>query len=366
MARKFTKLFALLLLVTLSVTPLAAASKGKSIAADHKELVYTGRIDFSDKKAPKLSWPGSMVRATFTGSSIQVVLNCSTGKNYFDVYIDEKYDSPTKIDCEKGSKTYSVATNLKGKSHTVTLYKRTEGEEGSAQFQGFVLSEKGELLDAPARPEKRIEFFGDSITSGYGCERGPRARDGQVVDKNSFKSYAGVAAKELNAECHFTSCSGIGVVGGWTPFTMPQLYERLSANEINGTKWDFKKWVPHVVVVNLFENDRSRARASDEQILEGYVKFVNSLRTAYPEAHVVCALGSMSAARKGSKWIGFVEKAVAQIREQDKTAKIDSVIFLNNGQGSHPRADRHKEMAKKLTDLINAKVTWRTKSPDSR
>jgi hypothetical protein len=72
-------------------------------------LQYTGRIDFADRAQPMLSWPGTSIAANFTGSSLAVTLDDQLGKNFFNVFIDDK---PAVIEAAKGSKTYAVASGL--------------------------------------------------------------------------------------------------------------------------------------------------------------------------------------------------------------------------------------------------------------
>jgi hypothetical protein len=97
--------FAARVLVLLSIVFAAAASQAEQrlpqvvqqpavITADNVNLQYTGRIDFSNKQAPSLSWPGSSVTAIFTGTSAAIVLDDQYGKNYFNVFIDQDWHNP--------------------------------------------------------------------------------------------------------------------------------------------------------------------------------------------------------------------------------------------------------------------------------
>jgi hypothetical protein len=99
--------------------------------------------------------------------SLSVTLDDQLGKNFFNVFIDDK--PAVIIEAAKGSKTYAVASGLPG-AHRLLITKRTEGEEGSTVFKGLELADGGKLLPPPPRKTRRIEFFGDSITSGMGNE----------------------------------------------------------------------------------------------------------------------------------------------------------------------------------------------------
>ncbi len=332
------------------------------VGADNPQLQYTGRIDFADRARPVLSWPGTSIAANFTGSSLSITLDDQLGKNFFNVFIDDK---PVVIEAAQGSKTYAVASGLQPGAHRLLITKRTEGEEGSTLFKGLELADGGQLLAPPPRKQRRIEFFGDSITSGMGNESPDDGPDHLLKDKNNYMSYASITARALDAEAHITSQSGIGIMISWFPFTMPDFYDQLNAVGNNDSKWDFSSWTPDVVVVNLFQNDRwlidREKRLSpmptDEQRIQAYKTFVQKVRTLYPRAYIVCALGSMDAVQEGSKWPGYVRTAVDQMRDGGDQ-RIDTIIFPWNGFGGHPRVKQHQYNAGLLTDFIRKKVGW--------
>nr|WP_315251502.1 SGNH/GDSL hydrolase family protein [uncultured Duganella sp.] len=338
---------------------------GEAIAPDNQRLQYTGRIDFADRARPMLSWPGTSIEGSFTGASLAVKLDDQHGKNFFNVFIDGDYGKPFIIEARPGSATYAVAAGLKPGAHSFLITKRTEGEEGGTFFQGLELADGATLLPPPARKQRRIEFFGDSITTGMGNESPDDGPDDRLRDKNNFLSYSSITARALNAEAHIISQSGIGVMVSWFPFTMPDFYDQLSAVGNNDTKWDFKSWTPDVVVVNLFQNDRwlidREKRLSpmpnDAQRIEAYRVLVQKIRALYPQAYIVCALGSMDAVQEGSKWPGYVRAAVDQLQQQgDK--RMDTIVFPWNGFGGHPRVKQHQANAALLTDFIRKKLGW--------
>ncbi len=244
-----------LLQLGLCVTSSVADSLEKTIVASNKMFQYTGRIDFSDANAPFLSWPASSIKARFSGSSLAVILDDQKGANFFNVIIDGNSDYPFVIDCDPGEQTYVVSTSLDNSPHSVEIFKRTEGQEGGTVFKGIVLDAEASLLQAPARPTRRIEFFGDSVTSGMGNEAADNASDYLASEKNNYLAYGSFVARNLNAEHHSISQSSIGIMISWIDFIMPEFYNQLSAVGNNDTEWDFSLWVPDVVVINLMQND---------------------------------------------------------------------------------------------------------------
>jgi hypothetical protein len=343
----------------------APAQAAKLIAPDHEQLQYTGRIDTSERRAPVLSWPGTAIAGNFSGSSLAVVLDDQHGKNFFNVFLDGDTERPIILQLDQGSKTYLVANGLAPGKHSFLITKRTEGEEGATVFRGLELDDKAELLAPPPRPSRRIEFFGDSITSGMGNEAPEDGADHLAKDKNNYRSYAAIAARQLGAEAHFTSQGGIGIMISWFPFTMPDFYDQLSAVGNNDSKWDFARWTPDVVVINLMQNDswligrdhKLQPEPNDAQRIAAYQAFLARIRALYPQAHIVCALGSMDATRPGSAWPGYVTAAVANLKAAGDE-RIDTLFFPFTGYGQHPRLKHHQANADLLTAFIRRKTLW--------
>ncbi|MDG0795184.1 GDSL family lipase [Cohnella ginsengisoli] len=123
----------------------------------------------------------------------------------------------------------------------------------------------GEFLPVAGKPRK-IEFVGDSITSGEGAIGATCEQDWIPMWFSAIDNYAAMTAEALDAEYRILSQSGWGVVTGWdnNPHSsLPAYYEQvcglltgernreLGALEAN----DFAAWQPDVVVVNLGTND---------------------------------------------------------------------------------------------------------------
>jgi hypothetical protein len=359
----FLKSFSVAVFLSALALPGYAVTK---IAGGDKNLQYTGRIDFSVPAAPKVSWPGTSIAGNFTGSYFAITLDDQLGKNYFNVFIDKDLEHPTIIQAVQGEKTYVIADKLASGKHSFLVTKRTEGEEGATTVKDIELADDGKLLAPPKRLKRKIEFFGDSITSGMGNESPDDGPDHLLKDKNNFMAYDAITARNLNAELHVTSQSGIGIMISWFPFIMPQFYDQLNAVGNNDTQWNFSSWTPDVVVINLFQNDswltdrehRLNPNPTDEQRIQAYIDFVKTIRGKYPEAYIVCALGSMDATKEGSKWPGYITTSVARMKQENPKEKMDTIFFEFTGYGAHPRVKQHQANAAKLTAFIQQKMNW--------
>lgn len=349
----------------LCISNMVLAEPVHTISADHQHYVYTGRIDFADNKAPSLSWPGSSIKANFTGTSLAIILDDQLGKNFYSVIIDGETQHPYVLEAKQGEHTYVISTVLAPGKHSLEIYKRTEGEEGATHFKGLVLDKDANLLKPPARPKRRMEIYGDSITSGMGNEAADNGADHLGSEKNNYWAYGAITARNLNAELHTISQSGIGIMISWFPFIMPQFYDQLSAVGNNDSQWDFTRWAPDVVVVNLFQNDswltdrdkKLDPHPTDEQKIQAYIDFVRGIRAKYPNAQIICALGSMDATASPT-WPGYVKAAVARMKTENNDQKLDTIFFDYTGYGQHPRVAQHKANAAKLTAFIKRKMRW--------
>lgn len=354
-----------LLVGLVCVAALAAAEPAQWVAPDNPNYLYTGRVDFSDKKAPQVSWTGTSIKANFTGTSLAIKLDDQLGKNYFNIFIDGETQHPYVLEAKKGEQTYVISTALKAGNHSVEIYKRTEGEEGATAFKGLLLDENAKLLAPPARPTRRMEIYGDSISTGMGNEGADNGMDHLLSEKNNYWAYGAITARSLNAELHTISQSGIGIMISWFPFIMPQFYDQLSAVGNNDSRWDFSQWTPDLVVVNLLQNDswlidrekRLQPVPTDAQRVQAYINFVRSIRAKYPNAFIICALGSMDATAT-PKWPGYISAAVERMKKENNDQKLDTIFFDFTGFGGHPRIAQHKANAEKLTAFIKQKMNW--------
>lgn len=329
-----------------------------------KHIAYEGRILFKNDAA-ELSWPGMSITISFMGSDLSGVFKDQDTANYYNIIVDNT--TIHKIHTEPIKKSYVLASGLPYGKHTVQIFKRTEWDKGKTWFYGIERNSKTQLLSPPKPPKRKMEIFGNSITCGYGIE--DRVGDSYVgYYENCYDAYAALTARHFNAQCHYTAKSGIGITISWFPMIMPQMYDRTDPVD-STSKWDFKKYTPDLVLINLFQNDSWLVKKpdheefkskfgttppSEEFLIESYRNFVKTIRATYPKAQIICMLGNMDITRAGSPWLGYVEKAVAPLHDK----KLFTFFVPYKNTPGHPKTSEQKALADSLIRFIDQHIKW--------
>ncbi|MBV8391335.1 MAG: electron transporter RnfD [Mucilaginibacter sp.] len=356
------KLYFLLLLQLVAVL---GCAQNIVVKSHDTHIRYSGRITMTDEAA-EFSWSASSIKMNFKGTFIQTTLKDEHGNDYWNVIIDGKVISVLQPDSIQ--KQYTLATGLSEGNHTIELFKRSEWSMGKTWFYGFELDKNASILQPPAQQKRKMEIFGNSITCGYANEDTTGLDRGTAPYENAYLSYASITARHFDAELHSTSRSGIGIMVSWAPLIMPEMYDRLDATDAE-SKWDFSKYMPDLVVINLFQNDnwivklpnneQFKARfgtkpPTDEQCIKAYKDFVKTIRNKYPKAQIICALGSMDAVREGAPWPGYIKKAVEQIGDK----KIFVHFFPYKNTPGHPSKKEQQDIADDLIAFIDQNIKW--------
>lgn len=326
---------------------------------------YMGRIAFRDSAA-ELSWSANSIKINFSGTGLSAILKDERSDNNYNVIIDGKVTSVIHPAREK--KDYVLASGLPSGKHSLELFKRTEWAMGKTWFYGFKLDKNSKILPVPQTPKRKIEFFGNSITCGFADEDTTGQDRGTSPYENGYISYAALTARHYNAEFYNTSKSGIGITVSWFPLIMPEMYDRLDATD-STSKWNFARYRPNLVIINLFQNDSWITKMPDNEqfkarfgktpptpefIISAYRSFVKSVRSKYPKTPILCILGSMDATQTGSPWPGYIEKAVAGLNDR----KIYTHFIPYKNTPGHPSAKEQQVMANDLITFIDKTISW--------
>ena len=342
-----------------------------------------------------LFWAGSGVE--FITDSTQLAFDFETVFETREQWIRIEIDGATVLRMPLGkgqNRVFAYRDMASGSPRRVRLYKETQP---MPRDPASMLLLHGICCDgaiSPIRPRSvRIEFVGDSISSGEGLAGAAATQDGVSMVFSTQCHYAVETARKLDADFRILSQSGWGVAVGWDNdphHTMPPFYEQI-CGVVPGTAYeslgahrehDFSTWIPDIVVVHLGYNDGFAldnplwtdsatgvasgltrgpdggcAPQSGERFTTAAVDFLHTLRRRNPKAHLVWAYGMY-----GQVMRPWIEQAVKRFRDEFEDTRVSFLLLPDTspeqlGANNHPGPAAHLAVANVLTNALSAILT---------
>jgi hypothetical protein len=320
-----------------------------------------------------LSLSASGAEWKFTGTSCKVTLAGDSmaldeiHSPRFAVEVDGvRIIDTTLVECK--TRTLVAVSSGTPATHVVRVLKLSESADSTL---GIVSVECDGVPEPTPAAELAIEFVGDSITCGYGV-------DGTINDlyrtanEDATKAYAYRAAQLLSADYSLFSFSGYGIISGYTETgrirpecvvppiygTMGDSYGAFAGREIpSEIAWDFSKFTPDIVVINLGTNDASYCgedNARAREYINAYKAFLATVRACNPQAYLVCALGTMDV-----RLCGAMETAAEEYRAEARDERVATLrLTLQDMERDgvvvdwHPSAVTHSKAAKEIAAFL--------------
>ncbi len=328
-----------------------------------------GRTHTQSPGSLQWAWSGSGAMVAFSGTSCSVHLQARGG--IFRVVVDGVERAP--LDLTSNTDTlHTLATGLAAGTHVVEIRQKTEAQNCTSRFRGFRI--EGTPATLPEPPSRRIEFYGNSITCGYGILDSVASNPFSVKTEDEGRTFAAQAAQALGAE-HRTVCwSGKGVVQNYNRDTLnptlPKLYQQILPWDAQNL-WDFSGWTPHAVVVNLGTNDYSHVAPDSVRFHRTYAAFVDSLHARYPQAKFVLVDGPMlsdgypAGVNALSKLRRHLDNIAAEVAVRGIAATRLSLTPQGNlgyGADYHPNLAQAALNGQELTSHLRTAMGWTTNS----
>lgn len=399
-----------IMLQFISIAMFAQTDETCLVKPSDQHITYVGRINDSNPDRPTFTYPGTEIRTAFMGNSIAMKAKPHSG--YFMVKIDE--NEPYKIgflndsivtlcieknehcgnikdccnidDCCKGNieqcdKSNGIIAsgdsgaylnkdlNGNGKyAHQLTITYIGEGYHTRPEFHGFILNNNTFLTSPAPLPSRKIEFIGNSITCGYGIEAADASAPYTEETANYYFTYAAKTARWLKAQAYVVARSGIGVYRNYngpktgdavnmnTEYKYTMLYD-------DSQLWDFTRFTPDVVCVNLGTNDTSTEGADSTLLAKGFYNLYKQIRSHYPDAKIIFLSGCMMKgnALKMAKDAMDSTMRLALSNGDTNVYRLDFETHdgsLGYGASWHPSMKQHDVMAKQLTSYLKSITKW--------
>lgn len=216
----------------------------------------------------------------------------------------------------------------------------------------------------------KLEFIGDSITSGEGIYGAKEETDWVAMFFSGVNSYAALTAEKLDADLHICSQSGWGLFASWDGFldrALPERYEKVCGvltgerNRSLGAQdaYDFSSWQPDAVIINLGTNDGAAFEMTDfhheiSEFEDAGVAFLKKIRHYNPDAEIVWVYGML-----GNVMSAAILRAIDTYSRQTGDVRVHYVELPATtdetvGSREHPGLLNHQLAAEVLSEYLQS------------
>ena len=327
------------------------------------QMESVGRISVATPDAPRVTYPGVSISALFEGTSLNMIAKPMSG--FFMVRIDD--NDPFKVAfANEQDSVITLASQLPDGIHEVFIMNCIESFLPVSEFRGFLLDQDCHLQAKERQYSLRLEFVGNSMTCGYGIESNNPSDTFSKETENHYYAYPALVSKGLNAQYVVVARSGIGVYRNYggpvegSVDCLPNLYDYTLYGDTTEV-WDFSRYIPDIVCVNLGTNDCVLEGYSIHLLKDAFVKFSQKLRSIYPDAKIIWMTGCML----HGKPLEDLQSVLDEVVQESKTAG-DKCMYrfdftpqtgdLGYAAGWHPSRQQHERMADELISFMRTIV----------
>ncbi|GGA82492.1 acetylxylan esterase [Neiella marina] len=327
----------------------------------HSTLHYCGRFDRSVVGKASHSWPYTGIHTQLKADKAVLQLNCERGiapvPSYYDVFIDGQW--LRTLCCKPGQQQYVLfdqTDQLPSASFELAIHRRSESLTGVSHFLGIDLyrSEAVPSASKPKSRQRKIEFYGDSISCGYGNETNKPGYD--PAKSNACKAFPALVAKRLDADVSVVAYSGEGIYrrfDGNENFSLPNIAQR--SHLYSDSDWLFPDGPADAVVINLGTNDFVPGIADKQKFVTAYTEFVQTQAKLHPFAPIFVVLAPNRMVDNWREQASYLEQVVNDCQSLNINIHFVEVATLVDGlSGSddHPNLAQQQLIADVVADAL--------------
>lgn len=317
-----------------------------------------------------LFYTGSGVELNVKGSELYIEFEShfSAYENYICIYVNNALIQRRMID--NGHERVCVFRNMDADSvKNIKILKATQafGSDSVNYLAITGFESDGDFLPVEEATFK-IEFIGDSITSGEGLCGQKEDMEWLPMYFDIDGNYTKLTADMLDADFNIVSQSGWGVMSSWDNITdnrVPRIYEYVCSpltdeyNVKNGSqeKYDFSSFPADYVVINLGTNDFTALNGTFDMdrldaLTHAVSDFISTVRKNQPNAAILWAYGVL-----GDSLESVISDGVADYIRETNDHKVyylplEPIDEEDFGSREHPGRTAHEKLATAISNRI--------------
>ena len=351
---------------------------------DYKRIIGRNVVDAEKKSELNLFWAASALEVKVRAKEVRAVIESDYEDQeiWISVYINHSEISRFMVE-NNGEKNICLARNIDpSRENVITIYKETQPMPGdkkhSLVIKESILDDEGSFVPFGKEVSPlKIEFIGDSLTSGEGL----RGEVSQMEWVPSFfsasRTYASQISRKLNCYFSCVSQSGWGLRWSWDGLkenNVPSLYNQVCCLTGEDEPYDFN-FVGDAnrpgfdfVVISLGTNDNNALNlpgkdCSDSEenrriFVDAAVAFLKEIKSKNPSAKILWCYGMLR--------LNIVPALIKHAVENYKQITGDSDVWTlefddmdtveltdeEKGSRAHPGEKTHRLAAEKIIKFL--------------
>lgn len=314
----------------------------KTVTPEKTDVLRGGRsYEFNE-----LCWAGSSYEFQCTGTTVGATITAQSGK--IEVSIDK--GEYKVVNLKNGTHEYIFDENLLGDTHTVRILRTDDTWVPAIKIDNVIVSGSGDIVkDYKGDYKLKIEFVGDSLTSGLGV--------------NHSQCYTTLTADMLGAHFNVVSRTSKGLYIDANYEDKGGLIKLYRSTVEGGNEDKPYNYDADLVVLNIGANDAGnllfeitdtqKRKEYIEEFDRRYEEILDELVAANPNAAILCTYGQVPAIDH-PELEAHIEDAVKKYAAAHPEVKIATFAFqhmFDESQG-HPGVKSHERDAQALAMKI--------------